>query len=66
MKMKMDMKKALELLSQNKSVALMLNDKVVVLNSLEDFELNGRVVTIKRKYRMYISRLAEKRFYEVI
>ncbi len=66
MKMKMDMKKALELLNQNKPVALILNDKVVVLNSLEDFKLNGRVVTIKGKYRMYVSRLAEKRFYEVI
>jgi len=62
----MDMKKALEMLRQNKPVAVMLNDKVVVLNSLEDFKLNGKVVTIKGKYRMYVSRLAEKKFYEVI
>ncbi len=66
MKMKMDMKKALELLNQNKPVALMLNGKIVVLNSLEDFKLNGRIATIKGKYRVYVSRLAEKRFYEVI
>ena len=64
--MKMDMAKALELLKQNKPVALMLNDKIVVLNSIEDFQLNGKVVTIKGKYRVYVSRLAEKKFYEVV
>jgi len=60
------MAKALELLKQNKPVALMLNDKIVVLNSIEDFQLNGKVVTIKGKYRVYVSRLAEKKFYEVV
>jgi len=60
------MAKALELLKQNKPVALMLNDKIVVLNSIEDFQLNGKVVTLKGRYRIYISRLAGKGFFEVV